>query len=110
MHKVAEIKVDLPTKYLEAIREEAKKISEIEQILLFGSRAMNTARKGSDVDLAIVLAQINHATKLNLYDRLNYETHIPFFIDVVDYNTIENQALLDHINQNGITIYQKNYN
>lgn len=108
MNEESEIRVDLPLKYLKVIREEAERISEIERIVLFGSRAMNTAKKGSDIDLAIIGTEISHATKLKLYDRLNYETRIPFFIDVVDYNTIQNQALLDHIDQYGVIIYQYN--
>ena len=39
---------------LQYIMEAVRKYSEIEEVILFGSRAMGNYKEGSDVDLALV--------------------------------------------------------
>ena len=89
--------------YLDEIRQVLAKTPEIERAVIFGSRAKGSYRRGSDVDIALFgdlnLDQIGHITH-----QLNEETRIPLFFDVVDYNTLTNSALKDHIDRIGKTL------
>ncbi len=76
----------------------------INQAIIFGSRAMDNYKKGSDIDIAIkgeidseVLAKINY--------RLNEELPLPYFFDVVNYNKIKNKKLVEHIDKYGIIFF-----
>ncbi|MEX2632876.1 MAG: nucleotidyltransferase domain-containing protein [Balneolales bacterium] len=99
--------IDLEQLHLDSICKVALIFSEIEKVILFGSRALETNRKGSDIDLALTGSKVTHSTVLRFHDILNQETLIPYQIDVVDFNTIWNRQLLDHIEKHGVIIYQK---
>ncbi len=89
------------------ILETIKDFSEIEKAIIFGSRAMGNFKKGSDIDLAIVGANINDQIKTRLSSILNQELPIPYFIDVLDYNGLSNLSLKRHIDTKGKVIYEK---
>lgn len=86
----------------------AKKDLNIEELVLFGSRAMGNYKPGSDVDLAVKGENVDRSSIRRLSDCLNEELPLPYFFDVLDYNTIENEALKTHIDRYGVVIYQKN--
>lgn len=81
-------------------------LPEIEQVLIFGSRAKGNARPGSDIDLAIKGRAVTDQTILRLRGVLE-ELPLPYFIDVIDYQTIDNADLLDHIGRVGEVLYQR---
>ena len=87
-----------------------KAISEcpqIEKAIIFGSRAMGNYKKGSDIDIAIVGAEINYEITSRLNGKLNEQLPIPYYIDVVNFNTINNDELRQHILEDGKTCYEK---
>ncbi len=86
---------------------EAEKLSEIECVIIFGSRAMGNYKKGSDVDLAIVgkMATRDVARRLSL--ALNETVLLPYYFDVVSYREIQNCDLKAHIDENGIVLYNR---
>ncbi|SFX25236.1 nucleotidyltransferase domain-containing protein [Marinospirillum alkaliphilum] len=76
---------------------------EIEQAMVYGSRAKGNYHQRSDLDLALKgqlnrhqLAQI----KLELED-----TNLPISIDLLNYQELTNPLLKEHIDRVGITIY-----
>jgi len=83
-----------------------RNFSEIREVILFGSRAMGNYRQGSDVDLAVQHTG-NKDTITRLSSRLNQELPIPYHIDVIDFSTISNKNLLDHITKYGVVIYRQ---
>jgi predicted nucleotidyltransferase len=89
------------------ILETIQEIPEIEKAILFGSRAMGNYKKGSDIDIAIVGNNVTGQIKTRLSSILNQELPIPYFIDVLDYNTIINENLIAHIDAEGKVIYTK---
>src|SRR3990167_3267025 len=82
--------------------------SDVEEVVLFGSRALGNYKKVSDVDIAIKAHDKNIFLTSHLKDQLEERTTIPYFFDVIDYNTISSVELKKHINENGIIIYSKN--
>ena len=71
------------------------------------STANTMRRKNSDIDIAILGANIDFETTSRLHGKLNEELPIPYFIDVVNYNTINVDELKQHILTEGVVIYQK---
>lgn len=83
------------------------KHQEIEQVILFGSRAKGIHKKGSDIDLAIKANTSQPYFIFNLKAYLNEALPIPYFIDLVDYNSLDYPELKEHIDRVGIPFYQK---
>ena len=81
---------------------------EIEKAVIFGSRAMGNYKKGSDVDIAIIGKNVNRSIIYKLDDCLNEVYHLPYFFDIIQYNAITNENLINHIDNEGKVIYTKN--
>ncbi len=79
---------------------------EISEVVLFGSRAKGNYQPGSDIDLAIKGDRITHAIVNCLSECLNEETPLPYFFDVVHYETLNNVPLREHIDRVGIAIFE----
>lgn len=77
----------------------------VERAILFGSRAMGNYKKGSDVDIALVIKNNDANVILDIQHKLNEETTMPYFFDVLNYGALENQELVEHIITYGKTIY-----
>ena len=70
------------------------------KVILFGSRAKETARERSDIDIAVC----------GVYDMEKLQEEIEdiptlYTVDLVDLDTCENQLLLEDIEQYGRKIY-----
>lgn len=79
---------------------------EIEEVLLYGSRAMGNFKPGSDIDLAIKGSRQD----LSLLSALSMELDdllLPFLIDLSFYQHIQNPDLLAHIQRVGKTFYTR---
>lgn len=92
---------------IEYIVKAMKQFSEIEKAIIFGSRAMGNYKKGSDVDIAIVGEGINSKTLYKLDDYLNEVYPLPYFFDILQYSSITNENLKNHIDSKGKIIYEK---
>lgn len=78
-----------------------KQFPEIDDALIFGSRAKGTHKKASDVDLAIKGRAVTGETVKRLSFLLNEELPLPYFFDVVHYEALENRQLIEHIDRIG---------
>ena len=78
-----------------------KQFPEIDDALIFGSRAKGTHKKASDVDLAIKGRAVTGETIKRLSFLLNEELPLPYFFDVVHYEALENRQLIAHIDRVG---------
>lgn len=85
-----------------------EKFAEIEYGIIFGSRAMGNYKKGSDIDIAIKGEGITSKTLYNLSDLLNEEYPLPYFFDLIHYESISNTNLKAHIDKEGKIIYHTN--
>lgn len=85
----------------------SEELPEIEEVVIFGSRAKGNFRKASDIDLAVKGNAVTDITIKRLSGRLNEEMSMPYFFDVVRYESINNPDLLDHIQRIGMAIYRK---
>jgi len=86
------------------IKQAISQIHGIESTVLFGSRAMGNYKPGSDVDIAIKGPEIHRDGASRLRAQLNEELPLPYFFDIVHYDTLESASLIEHIDQQGILI------
>ncbi|MDI1230398.1 MAG: nucleotidyltransferase domain-containing protein [Methylobacter sp.] len=86
-----------------------KQFPEIEETIIFGSRVKGNYKKASDVDLAIKGHAVTGETIKRLSFLLNEELPLPYFFDVVHYESLENQLLIEHIDRVGkpITFFDR---
>lgn len=78
----------------------------IKQVLLFGSRSMNTYREGSDIDICLKGDEISSGDIQSLRLMLEDTLPIPYFFDIVLYKKIKNDALKEHIDTFGQELYK----
>lgn len=90
-----------------AIIETLRSFSEIDQAIIFGSRAKKKFKKGSDIDIVLKGENVTPSLALDVTAILNEEKPIPYFVDVISYAHINNTALKDHIDRVGIIFYTK---
>lgn len=102
------MKYGLSTQQLQILHDVFTQYPDIEQVILFGSRAIDTYKEASDVDLALK-GTIDTSLIAHLQDTLEEDTDIPFFFDVLAYDDIQNQALRHHINKKGVILYRKGW-
>ncbi len=83
-----------------------KAYPQVDEAIIFGSRALNTYKRGSDVDIALKGKGLG-LTSSTISGILNEESPLPYFFDVIDYNLIDNENLKNHIDRIGQRIYKK---
>lgn len=79
---------------------------EIEEVILYGSRAKGTQTPYSDIDLTILGNNINFSLQQKIEIELD-DLLLPYKFDVSLFKSIENIALVEHINRVGKVIYKK---
>lgn len=83
-----------------------KSNSKIENVILFGSRAIGNYKPGSDIDIALKGADIKLNDILKITADLD-TLSTPYKFDIVIYNRITENALIDHIRRVGILLFDR---
>lgn len=90
---------------LQTLKDVFSHSSNVDSVVLYGSRAKGTHNRRSDIDLAVKGDLNRHqlaSLKLDLED-----TDLPYSFDVLDYSELNNPQLKAHIDRVGIVIYQR---
>lgn len=77
----------------------------IEQVVLFGSRAKGNYKNGSDIDLAL-FGPVDFSEMGTIAWELD-DLLLPWEIDLLQFDSITNQDLRDHITRVGQIFYSK---
>ena len=88
------------------IRDVLAQFPEIERVVIYGSRAKGTYKPGSDIDLSLVGKAITEDRLLRLENRLD-DLMLPYEIDLNRFDTLQNEALIDHIERVGQVFYER---
>lgn len=96
----------LSEKTIQGIQDVFARHTQVEQAIIYGSRAKGNYRNGSDIDLVLVgkgldLSQL-FKIELELDDLL-----LPYKIDLSAYHKIENQELIGHIDRVGVVFFER---
>ncbi len=79
--------IDLEEKYINFIKITVTKFLKDFELFLFGSRAKGTARKYSDIDIAILSDELDEDKRLKILFEFENST-LPYQVDVVDLKTV----------------------
>ncbi len=82
------------------------KHKEIENVILYGSRAKGNYKNGSDIDISLLGENLNSSIIDKIINDID-DLLLPYTFDISIFNQISNQNLVDHINRVGKTLYKK---
>jgi predicted nucleotidyltransferase len=77
---------------------------EVEQAVLYGSRAKGNYRAGSDIDLCLKGEALTLTQMLEIENELD-DLLLPYKIDLSLFHTLDNSELIDHIRRVGVVFY-----
>lgn len=80
------------------------KNDQVEEAILFGSRAKGNYREGSDIDIALKGNKLTLKTLKKIEVQID-QLFLPYEVNLVLYHYINNPVLSDHIESVGISIY-----
>lgn len=86
-----------------------RRYPDVEEAIVFGSRAMGNYKPGSDVDIALK-GNLMPDTSINIIIELNERLPLPYKFDILTYSDISHQPLLEHIDQHGKILYNRSKN
>lgn len=82
------------------------KYQQVEEVLIYGSRAMGNYKPASDIDLTLIGNNID----LSLQTKIEFDLDdlmLPYKFDISIYDKITNLEFLDHIKRVGKEIYKR---
>ena len=82
-----------------------KQFPEVQEVLIFGSRAMGNYKFGSDIDLAIM--NVVEPQTVRTISGYFSESSLPYFVDLVNVRHLTNPEFIDHIKRNGILFFSQ---
>lgn len=88
---------------LSSIAEILYENQKVSRVVLFGSRATGEFRNGSDIDLVLKGRNLHLEDILNASIALD-DLYLPYKIDLLIYDQIEEKELLGHIDKYGIVL------
>lgn len=91
---------------IESINKVFSNYSEVEQVVVYGSRAMGNYKNGSDIDLTFKGDDLN-LTLINKIDLELDDLMLPYTFDLSIYSHIKNPDLIDHIERVGKVFYKR---
>ena len=88
------------------IKDVLSHYQQIDEVILYGSRAMGNFKRGSDIDLTFKGENL----KLDIINKIDLELDdllLPYTFDLSIFRHIDNPDLVDHINRVGKVLYSK---
>jgi predicted nucleotidyltransferase len=83
-----------------------RRFPQVQQAMLFGSRAKGAHKPGSDIDLALVGEGLTWRTLGQIEDQLD-DLLLPYRFSLIIYNENTDPAVAAHIKRVGCSLYQK---
>jgi len=96
----------LTDEVLYKINEVFRCYPQVEQAILYGSRAMERHRYNSDIDLTLVGPSLDLKALFKIETELD-DLLLPYKIDLSIFDHIDNTDLVDHIRRVGKVFYQQ---
>ncbi|WP_028308134.1 nucleotidyltransferase domain-containing protein [Desulfitibacter alkalitolerans] len=80
---------------------------EVQKAAIFGSRSIGNYKNGSDIDIAIYGANITADLVNEISVELNEKLPLPYYFDIVHYDSLKHDGLKEHIDKYGKSFYDK---
>ena len=91
---------------IDQIRQVFSRYQELEQALLYGSRAKGNFKPGSDIDLTFIGDRLNQKILNKIEDDMD-DLMLPYTFDLSILKKISNQDFIEHVNRVGIVFYDR---
>ncbi len=79
---------------------------EIEEVVLYGSRAKGNFRSGSDIDISLIGEHITADIRSKICQKID-SLNTPYLFDISVFHSINSESLKDHIRRIGELFYSK---
>jgi len=96
----------LPVTAVQQISGVLARYPQVEQAVLYGSRAKGNFKNGSDIDLTLQGTGLVHQDLLKVMDELD-DLLLPYTIDLSLFASLTHPELIDHIRRVGVVFYEK---
>jgi predicted nucleotidyltransferase len=96
----------LSQKVIDRIKGVLAEFPNVEQVILFGSRAKGTQKPGSDIDLAFTGTGLNWRVLGKIEDSLD-DLLLPYRFSLIVYNEKTDPEVAAHIRRVGVTLFER---
>lgn len=96
----------LPESLMEKITKILQNYSEVEEALIYGSRAKGNYREGSDIDMVLKGELLTEDIRNQIFWEID-ELNSPYSLDLSIYHEITSQELVQHIDRVAKPLYQR---
>ena len=80
---------------------------EVEEVIIYGSRAKGNYREGSDIDITLIGPNLTEDIRSDIWLDLDDLNH-PYLFDLSIFDALTSESLKDHIRRVGQTFYLRN--
>lgn len=101
------VKFGLSQDDIKRIKEVFEKYPQLDEVVIYGSRAMGTYKPASDIDLTLIGSGIDLSKQQQIEFDLD-DLLLPYKFDISIFTKIANPEFLDHIQRVGKQFYKKN--
>ena len=91
---------------LQALCATIASIPEVEEAIIYGSRARETNRMASDIDITLKGNELTYL-QLALLDAKIDDLYLPYFVDLSLFSMLKNPDLLESIDREGKVLYKR---
>lgn len=99
------MKYGLSDNVLQELRDVFHRHTNVEKVLIFGSRSKGDYRAGSDIDLAVIGKDIDYRTLLDIQCDIE-DLGLLYSIDLLDYQKKKGTPIGNHIDRVGQVFYE----
>lgn len=97
----------LSEEVISGLAEAFDSATEVDEVIIFGSRAKGNHSEGSDIDLAAKGRDVTLDTILDIKIKIE-ELGLLYRVDVLNYHGIRDQDVVDHIDRAGKVFWKRN--
>lgn len=91
---------------IDALRQTFVSFPEVEEVVIYGSRARGNYRVSSDIDITLKGKDLTYA-QLALLDEKIDLLYLPYFVDISLFDSLKDPCLVDNIVCEGQLLYQR---
>ena len=104
LFNLSDMEFGLKDMEIKALRDVLASVPEVEEAIIYGSRARGTNRKSSDIDMTLKGDNLTYL-QLALLDAKIDDLYLPYFVDLSLYSMIKNVDLIASIEREGKVLY-----
>ena len=99
------MKFGLSDTVIKELQDVFRRYTNIEKVLIFGSRSKGNFREGSDIDLAVIGKGVDYNQLLSILCEIE-DLELLYSVDLIDYNKKKGTPIGDHIDRVGKVFYE----